>query len=601
MNATTARATRPASRLVYLLLALLGSSATLLVGVSHAAVPVANPAPAALVSFTFDDGDRSALTQAAPTLEKYGLTGTSYVIPACVGMTTVPNTCRADTGMSYLTWPEVTSLRDGYGWEIGSHSMDHACLASSAAEDPDSCQQARLTPAQVEAEMADSKAALAAKGINATAFAPPYGDYDNTVVAKAAKYYTSLRGFRERGSNQWPLNDLLLNNVPVQETVDTVASLKAEIDRAIAGRTWLVLSFHDIVVTPSRNPDDYQYGKAELDQVAAYVAAKQASGQLRSVNVSAGLVSGGTDKLTNGTFEAGLTGGWRTDAPATITADAGGNGSAPNPGKSIKLVSAATPTHLFAPVVRVSAGTTYLFKNFLNVQTLTSGEVAFYVDEYDAGGRWVSGQYRKRENSSFVEALNFTYTPSSSAVAGASLQVIVAGTGITAHLDNVQMLALGEETAPPAAVELVANGTFDAGLTGGWTTNAPATIVADSGSHGSPANPVNSVRLQATATNTHLFSPRVATTTPASYAITAHLAMTARTSGEVGFYVDEYDAAGNWVSGQYKLGVRATGVTAVSLTYSPSTAGVASASLQVIVTGGSGIAGYVDDVHWTKS
>jgi hypothetical protein len=162
-------------------------------------------------------------------------------------------------------------------------------------------------------------------------------------------------------------------------------------------------------------------------------------------------------------------------------------------------------------------------------------------------------------------------------------------------------MALTEEATPPPPANLVANGTFDAGLSGGWSTNAPATIVADSANHGSPANPVNSVKLQATTANTHLFSPRVAITAPASYNIAAYLNVTARTSGEVGFYVDEYDAAGTWISGQYKLGDPSTGVMNVNLTYSPSTAAVASASLQVIVVGNSGITGYVDDVRWTKN
>ncbi|HET6863665.1 MAG TPA: polysaccharide deacetylase family protein, partial [Candidatus Saccharimonadales bacterium] len=51
----------------------------------------------AKISFTFDDGYTSAATQAAPTLAKYGFTGTDYVISGCVGMTKAPNTCHADT------------------------------------------------------------------------------------------------------------------------------------------------------------------------------------------------------------------------------------------------------------------------------------------------------------------------------------------------------------------------------------------------------------------------------------------------------------------------------------------------------------------------
>src|SRR5256885_1852373 len=66
-----------------------------------------NPSPRAQVSFTFDDGLASAYTQAAPTLAKYGLSGTNYVITNCVGMTKVPNTCRANTTLPYMTWAQV--------------------------------------------------------------------------------------------------------------------------------------------------------------------------------------------------------------------------------------------------------------------------------------------------------------------------------------------------------------------------------------------------------------------------------------------------------------------------------------------------------------
>ena len=595
MSRATRRTTRTVARLACLAVALAGLTAGLLPGVANAAVTVQNPAPAPLVSFTFDDGNTSALTQAAPTLKNRGLTGTSYIITNCVGMTTVPNTCRAAGDKPYMTWDQITQLQNTYGWEIGSHTADHQCLASSG----DDCQAAVLTPAQMEAQLANSKAALVSHGFNPTAFAPPYGDYSPAVVAKVAKYYSSMRGFRDEGTNAWPQGDYLVQNVAVEEGLDTVASLKAKVDQAIAAKTWLVFTFHDIAVTPSRNADDYQFGTAELDQLAAYVQTKQAAGQIRSVNVSKGLVTGPDNKLANGTFNNGIADGWRTDAPTTITSDAGGNGSFPDPAKSVKLVSGAAQGHLFSPAVSVSPTTNYLFKSFLNVQSLTSGEVAFYVDEYNASGAWISGQYRKRENSVFAEAMNFTYTPSSSTVAKASLQVIVAGTGITAYLDSVQMLALGEEAVPPPPANLVANGTFDAGISGGWTTNAPATIVADNANHGSPANPVNSVRLQATAANTHLFSPQVAVT-PGSYSIAAYLNVTARTSGEVGFYIDEYDANGNWISGQYKLGTQALGVVNVNLTYSQSSTSVARASLQVIVMGNSGVTGYVDDVRWTR-
>lgn len=560
---------------------------------AHAAV--ANPEPSPLVSFTFDDGFLSSLTEAAPTLQKHGLTGTNYVPTDCVGITTVPNSCRANPSVPYMTWDQIQELQNTYGWEIGSHTASHRCLASAG----NGCQDNRLTPAEIDAELAGSKSALAARGINATAFAPPYGDYDQTVMATAAKYYSSMRGFADTGSNYWPYSDYLLQNVPVQEGVTPVETLKAKVDEAIADKTWVVFTFHEIAANPSQNPDDFEYGTAELDELAAYVQTKVAAGQIENVNVSEGLVTGTPNKMPNASFNSGIGEGWRTDAPTTITADAGGNGSYPDPTRSVKLVSGASMSHLFSPQVAVTPGTNYLYKTFLDVSSLTSGEVAFYIDEFNAAGNWVSGQYKTQENSRWVQELNFAYTPSSTDVAEASLQVIVAGTGITAHLDNVEMLDLGAETSQPPAANLVANGTFDAGIGDGWTTDAADAIVADGAGNGAPANPVNSVRLQGTAASGHLFSPQV-DVTPGNYTISAHLDIRDRTTGEVGWYIDEYDADGNWISGQWKLANSEAGTTDVDLTYSPSSADVATARLQVYVTGDPELLAYVDDVRWWR-
>jgi peptidoglycan/xylan/chitin deacetylase (PgdA/CDA1 family) len=437
MTGTRPSLARGRARLVTIAAAAAMAAALLTPGAANAALD--NPAPEPLVSFTFDDGALSALTQAAPTLQKYGLTGTNYVISGCVGLSTVPNTCRADTDVPYMTWAQILELQNTYGWEIGSHTVTHQCLVSVGND----CQATKLTPAQVDAELANSKAALAANGINATAFAPPYGDYDMSVVAQIAKYYSSMRGFADVGNNIWPLGDYLLHNVPAQEVTTPVATLKAKVDDAILNNKWVVFTFHDIRPNPSQTPDDYQYGTAELDQLAAYVQTKVAAGQIKNVNVSKGLVTGAPNMMPNPTFNNGLGDGWSTDAPTTITADGGTNGSFPDATNSIKLVSGATPSHLFSPKVPVTPATNYMFKAFLNVAAITTGDVGFYVDEYNAAGAWISGKYYKTENSRWVESINFTYTPTSATVASAALQVIVNGTGITAYVDNVQMLAPG--------------------------------------------------------------------------------------------------------------------------------------------------------------
>jgi peptidoglycan/xylan/chitin deacetylase (PgdA/CDA1 family) len=559
--------------------------------VTHAAAT--NPAPAAKISFTFDDGLASALTQAKPTLAKYGLTGTSYVITKCIGMTTAPNTCHANTDARYMSWTQVKQLQAA-GWEIGSHTQTHPYLATSDATDG---QPNVLTPAQVTTELAGSKADLAAQGITATAFSTPYGDYSNATLAQIAQYYTSHRGFADQNTNIWPYNDYLLNNMPVQSGV-TVAQVKTKIDAAIAGKQWLILTMHDIAVSPSTNPDDYQYSTANLDQIAAYVKTKQSAGLITPVNISQGLVTTDANLLPGSSFDGGITNGWTTDAPTKIVGDNANNGSTPSPTSSVKLTATTINSHLFSPTIAIDPNTTYMLKNFLKVTSITSSVVGFYIDEYDGAGNWISGQYKNGESAPFVENFNFTYKPTSTAVRKARLQVIVpANSGITAYIDNPQWFSLST-TTPPVQTNLVANGTFDAGIANGWTTDDATHITANTANHGSPANPVNSVALTSTTQNKHLFSPKITVDPAKNYTLTNYLNLLQISSGEVGFYIDEYDAAGNWISGQYKTGVRGVSTGDVSFQYKPTSTNVKTASLQIIVTANANISAYFDDVRW---
>ncbi len=558
--------------------------------------------PSGRISFTFDDGLASTYNYAAPTLAKYGLTGTDYVITSCVDMVTAPNTCHANGDTTYMTWQQIESLQNA-GWEIGSHTADHPCLASNASTDPDDCPQTSLTKAQVDQELAGSQAALAAHGINATDISTPYGDYNNSSLAEIAKYYATQRGFADQNTNVWGYtNDYIINDYHVEGTT-TVAQVEAKIDTAIANNQWLVLTFHDVFPNASTDPDDYQWDVTKLDQIAAYVKAKQDAGQLSSIHVNQGVTKSDTNLLQNASFNNGIADGWTTDAPSNITLDTNNNGSYPDPANSVKLTSLSSGEgHLFSQHVAVSPGTTYMIKSFLNVQTISSGSVGFYVDEYDANGNWISGQYLKAEPSAFVEEMSFLYKPSSANVASASLQIIVGGSGINAYIDNVQWFPTGiTPTPPPPPTNLVANGAFDSGLSN-WTTDAPANVTSDSAGNGGPNNPTNSVKMVAgTNGNIHLFSPKISVDSAKKYNLTCYLNLKAINSGVVGFYIDEYDANGNWISGQYKTDTNVVGAKDISFSYTPSSANVKSASLQIIVTSNSGITAYVDDIRWYQN
>lgn len=538
---------------------------------------VSNPEPKGKVSFTFDDGFESFITKAAPTLAAHDMAGTAYMTTDFIGQ---PN---------YMTWEQTTNLQNNYGWEIGSHSVTHPLMTE-------------ITDEQLEQEVSQSKLTLQQHGFNPTSFATPFGDYNDKVVAAIAKYYTNHRPFHDiELPNTWPYNDYILQVKQVQSGV-SVSQVEQYIDEAKANNTWLILVFHDIKDVPSTNPEDYEYSTADLGKIASYAKNQNVA----TANISESLVTVDEAKLPNNSFEAGLTDGWMTNTPNNVSADNQNHGSYPESEHSIKMTAATDKNvHLFSPKTQVSKDKTYVIKSYVNIVSIGNGEVALYIDEYDANGNWISGQYKGSVSSGQTKNINVTYNPTSNGVAQASLQFIVtAGSGITAYVDNVEWFSTTPESPAenpdpedPSVNEL-ANSSFDNGLGDGWTTDSPSNVTVDNQNHGSPTTPQNSIKFAATSRNIHLFSPTMNIDSAKSYRIKHFLNITNIQDGEVAFYIDEYDANDNWVSGRYMSNARIAGAATGSMVYVPTANNVAKARLQVIATANSGITAYLDDVEW---
>ncbi|HYH74520.1 MAG TPA: polysaccharide deacetylase family protein [Candidatus Saccharimonadales bacterium] len=549
---------------------------------TFAAVSQTQAAPQ--VTFTFDDGLASSITQAAPALQKYGYSGTNYITTSCIGMTTVPNNCAADGGQSYMTWDQVATLKNTYGWEIGSHTATHPQLATDG-----------LTRAQVASELSTSKQALIDHGYDAANMAAPYGDYNGMVLSEVAKQHTSFRGFADTGYNTYPYNRYMLRVQQVQAGV-TVAQVKGYIDQAKANNAWLILVFHGIKTNPSTNPEDYEYSTANLEAIAAYVKAQN----IKVTNVSNGLLNGSNGILPNSGFTSGLSQGWTTDTSANVTADNANNGDLPNPSNSIKMVaSASKQVHLFAPITAIDSAKKYWLSGYANITARTSGEATLYVDEYDANGNWISGQYKQGITNDQFKDLSTVYQATSASVARIRLQVgLSTNSGITAYIDNLQAYAIEATSAPVTETNLMVNGQFDNGMTGGWSTNNTGAFSLDTANHGAASGPQNSVKLTAGTTAASLFAPKVAVDGTATYTVRANANLATLQSGELGYYVDEYDMSGNWTSGKYISGKRTAGAEDVAFSYKPTSTNVRQSSVQFILTANSGITGYLDDVRW---
>jgi peptidoglycan/xylan/chitin deacetylase (PgdA/CDA1 family) len=459
----------------------------LLAGISIASIPAAHASALSLtatpkVSFTFDDGYESFITQAAPTLAAHNLTGTAYVTTGYVG---TPN---------FMTWEQVEALQNDWNWEIGAHTLSHPELPL-------------LSPEEQDNELRASKELLATHGIDAVSFATPFGAYDDSVLATSARYYTSHRGFHDAGYNNYPYNDQVLINQQVQigdgdeAPGVTVDQVKGYVDEAIANDQWLVLTFHDITelpIVPANADEAYSYPKESLSEIAAYVASKVATQSISAINIRDGLITG-TNMLPNGNFNNGIADGWLTDSPANVTVDDNNNGSYPGPTRSIALNAGGTNAHLFSPKIDINSANSYLIKNFLKITAMAGGEVSFYVDEYGVATEanpsgWISGQYHAgvvypTADGIYVRNVNFLYVPTSAEVVKASLQIIVTGgSGVQAYLDNVQWINTNEEVVVPPTdttapvVSAVAHSNITAsGATISWTTDEASDSRVDYG------------------------------------------------------------------------------------------------------------------------
>ena len=102
------------------------------------------------IIITFDDGDISVYTTAFPIMQKYGLTGVTYIVDNYMGTD------------GYMSADQIKGLMAA-GWEVGSHSRSHRDLT-------------KLQPDVQYMEIVDARKVLQkATGSSVLTFAYPFG------------------------------------------------------------------------------------------------------------------------------------------------------------------------------------------------------------------------------------------------------------------------------------------------------------------------------------------------------------------------------------------------------------------------------------------
>ncbi|MHB8103868.1 MAG: polysaccharide deacetylase family protein [Methanosarcina sp.] len=202
----------------------------------------------ALVSITNDES-YNWYTDAYPIFKKYGLPGTTYIISGDL-----------DSQWT-MTRAQFTDFQN-FGWEIGSHTVDHPDLTTVSAT-------------QLDTELKNSQATLSAYfGIPITNFASPYGSYNDQVNAGIKNYYQSHRTTENDFNGKDNFDSYKIAAFEIDSNVDA-NYVKALVDRAVRDKTWLIILYHHC--TPTQTSDDYAVTTTNLDATLSYLKTQNVS------------------------------------------------------------------------------------------------------------------------------------------------------------------------------------------------------------------------------------------------------------------------------------------------------------------------------------
>jgi hypothetical protein len=216
------------------------------------------------VSFAFDDSLESTFTMAASKLGTYSMPATEYVIADAVG----------EPG--FLTESQLLTMSLD-GWEIGGHAAtldDH--------NEPNGLDS--LDPRELEEDFDTMREWMSEHGFAQRTFAYPKGAAGAEAREYAERDYCAARVTADGPETLPPRNPFVIRGFSINSAATHLAQLEREVDKAIAEKSWLVLTFHRLVRGAPAETTDFNY--AEFAELVDYVHARQAEGTLQVKTVA---------------------------------------------------------------------------------------------------------------------------------------------------------------------------------------------------------------------------------------------------------------------------------------------------------------------------
>lgn len=209
-----------------------------------------NSAP--VISFTFDDFPRSALTMGGGILQRYGLVGTYYAALSLMGKS-------SPCGEVFVADDLKPLLQQGH--ELGCHTFHH-CHAWSTAP--------RVFEASIAANQRAVERILTGFGFRSLSY--PIGWPRPHTKRRAARHFAACRG----GGQMFNVGVADLNNLRaffIERSWGDFASIKNIIDQNREARGWLILATHDV----SDSPTQYGCTPEYFERTVKYSLASGAS------------------------------------------------------------------------------------------------------------------------------------------------------------------------------------------------------------------------------------------------------------------------------------------------------------------------------------
>lgn len=186
---------------------------------------------APVISFTFDDFPRSALTNGGAILRGHGFAGTYYASLGLMGK---------ETPTGEMFEPEDLNQLIEQGHELACHTFDH-------------CDSWETSPAEFESSILRNQRAIAERlpGITVTSLSYPIKWPRPETKRRVANYFECSRGGGQT-FNDGMVDLNYLKAFFIEQSRDNFDAIKQIIDANSRATGWLIFATHDLCDAPTR-------------------------------------------------------------------------------------------------------------------------------------------------------------------------------------------------------------------------------------------------------------------------------------------------------------------------------------------------------------